>query len=228
VGAALWAQWVEGSPALLRPMGFYGGMLGAVVGAVPAVLAHVDLWFVLGAICVGAPWIQGIGRLRCLVQGCCHGRATESMDGIRYTHSRTRVCRLAHLGGVPIHATQVYSMACNAVVGLALLRLLELHVSAPFLCGIYLLLSGAGRFVEEAYRGEPQTMTVCGLHLYQWIAAGCMVAGAVLTCVRGAALTGKFDMRISTILIAFGCGAIAWFVTGMDFPESSRRFARLT
>jgi len=35
-------------------------------------------------------------------------------------------------------------------------------------------------------------------------------------------------VRISSILIGMGCGAAAWFVTGMDFPESSRRFARLT
>lgn len=228
VGAALWAQWVEGSPALLRPMGFYGGMLGAIIGAVPAVFAHIDIWTVLAAICFAAPWIQGIGRLRCLVQGCCHGRPAETVDGIRYTHPRTRVCRLAHLDGVPVHATQVYSILWNALVGAALMRLLELHPSAPFLCGIYLLLSGAGRFVEEAYRGEPQTKTIYGLHLYQWIAAVCTVAGAALTCVPGPALTGVFDFSSSTILIASGCGAVAWFVTGMDFPESSRRFARLT
>jgi hypothetical protein len=129
---------------------------------------------------------------------------------------------------VSVHATQVYSILCNVVVAAALFRLLQLRCSAPFLCGIYLLLSGAGRFVEEAYRGEPQTMTMYGLHLYQWIAALCMVAGAALTCVRGPEIPGAFDLRISTILIAIGCGAIAWFVTGMDFPESSRRFARLT
>jgi membrane-associated phospholipid phosphatase len=228
VGAALWAQWVEGSPALLRPMGFYGGMLGAAIGALPALIAHVDLWVVLAAICVAAPWIQGIGRLRCLVQGCCHGHATEMAQGIRYTHPRTRACRLAHLDGVPVHATQVYSILCNLVVAAVLLRLFELHCPAPFLCGVYLLLSGGGRFVEEAYRGEPQTLTVYGLHLYQWIAVLTMVAGAVMTCVRGPGLSGAFDPHISTILIAIGCGAIAWFVTGMDFPESSRRFARLT
>ncbi len=28
-GAALWAQFIEGSPALLRPYGFYGGLIGA-------------------------------------------------------------------------------------------------------------------------------------------------------------------------------------------------------
>jgi len=228
IGAAFWAQWVEGSPALLRPMGFYGGMLGATIGAIPALFAHVDLWFVFAAICVAAPWIQGIGRLRCLVQGCCHGRATETVPGIRYTHSRSRVCRLAQLSGVSVHATPVYSILWNGVVGVTLLRLLELHSSATLICGVYLLLSGAGRFVEEAYRGEPQTVTVCGLRLYQWIAIVTVIGGAAVTSIHGVAMTPEFALRSSSILLAIACAAVAWFATGVDFPESSRRFARLT
>ncbi len=228
VGAALWAQWVEGSPALLRPMGFYGGMLGAAIGGAAALLVHENLWVVFAAICVAAPWIQGIGRLRCLVQGCCHGRPAETAPGIVYTHPRSRVCRLTEFGGMPVHATQVYSILWNGVVGAALLRLLQLHSSATLVCGVYLLLSGTGRFVEEAYRGEPQTLTVCGLRLYQWIAILCVMAGAAITTVHGPAMARSFDLRLSSILVAVGCGAVAWFVTGMDFPESSRRFARLT
>jgi membrane-associated phospholipid phosphatase len=228
VGAALWAQWVEGSPALLRPMGFYGGMVGAIVGAAPAILVHENLWMVFAAICVAAPWIQGIGRLRCLVQGCCHGRPAATIRGIRYTHPRSRVCRLTQFAGMPIHATQVYSILWNCVVGTALLRLLEVHSLATLIFGVYLLLSGAGRFVEEAYRGEPQTLSICGLRIYQWIAALCVVAGAAITTVHGPAMAQSFALRPSSILVAMGCGAVAWFVTGMDFPESSRRFARLT
>jgi len=228
IGAAFWAQWVEGSPALLRPLGFYGGMAGAIIGAIPALLLGVNLWIVLAAICVAAPWIQGLGRLRCLVQGCCHGRATETVEGIRYFHPRSRVCRLAGLKGIPIHATPVYSILWNALVGLMLLRLVALNCSSTLIAGIYLLLSGAGRFVEEAYRGEPQTRTVLGLRFYQWIAALIFVSGAVVTAVNGAPNLQGFHFRLSAVLIAAGCGILAWFVTGVDFPESSRRFARLT
>ncbi|MGA3159763.1 MAG: prolipoprotein diacylglyceryl transferase family protein [Terracidiphilus sp.] len=228
IGAALWAQWVEGSPALLRPLGFYGGMLGAILGGSCALFMPVNLWVVLAAICIAAPWIQGIGRLRCLVQGCCHGRAAVTVPGIRYTHPRSRVCRLAHLAGASVHATQVYSILWNVVVGLALLRLLQLHSSTTLICGVYLLLSGAGRFVEEAYRGEPQTRIVFGLRFYQWIAVLIVITGAVMTCIHGPAMAQGFTWRISSILVAVGCGAVAWFATGVDFPESSRRFARLT
>jgi hypothetical protein len=96
------------------------------------------------------------------------------------------------------------------------------------ICGIYLLLSGCGRFVEEAYRGEPQTLTVRGLHLYQWIAILTVVAGAAVTTVAGSPMPPIDSLRLSAVLLAIGCGVVAWFVTGVDFPESSRRFARLT
>jgi hypothetical protein len=228
IGAALWAQWVEGSPALLRPLGFYGGMIGAVLGAMVALLTGVSLWVVLAAICVAAPWIQSLGRLRCLVQGCCHGRATESVPGICYTHPRSRVCRLAHLAGVPVHATPLYSILWNGVIAAALLRLLQLHSPCSLICGVYLILSGIGRFVEEAYRGEPQTPIVGGLRLYQWVAIATAVAGAAITTMHSSPLPSLSTLRFSSFVIGLGCGLAAWFVTGVDFPDSSRRFARLT
>lgn len=226
--AALWAQWVEGSPALLRPLGFYGGMIGAMLGALVAVPLHVNLWCAFAAVCVAAPWIQALGRLRCLVQGCCHGCAAETVAGIRCMHPRTRVCRLAHLAAAPIHATPVYSIVCNIVSGAVLFRLFELHVAAAFLCGIYLLLSGLGRFAEEAYRGEPQTRIVAGLRFYQWIAIVCVVGGAVLTCAQGTtALQGR-SLNTGAVALAAAAGLLAWMISGLDFPESTRRFARLT
>ncbi len=228
LGAALWAQWVEGSPALLRPLGFYGGMLGSMLGALPALFLHIHLWSALAVVCVAAPWIQGLGRLRCLVQGCCHGCVTLSGAGIRYAHPRSRVCRLAHLAGVPVHATPVYSIFCNLFIGAALIRLVQIHMPASFICGVYLMLSGCGRFVEEAYRGEPQTHVFAGMRLYQWIAILCVVTGAALTCVPGSPAFPAPSIRLSSFILALGCGVLAWFISGVDFPESSRRFARLT
>jgi hypothetical protein len=228
IGAALWAQWVEGSPALLRPLGFYGGMLGATVGAIPAFALHVHLLNAFAAVCVAAPWIQALGRLRCLVQGCCHGRAAENVPGIRYTHPRSRVCRLAHLAGVPVHATPVYSIVWNVLVGTALIRLCQIGTSAAFLCGVYFLLSGCGRFVEEAYRGEPQTRIIAGLRFYQWIALVSIISGAIITCIRNSESFPAFAPRPASIVLALAAGALTWFISGVDFPESNRRFARLT
>lgn len=229
VGAALWSQWIEGSPALLRPLGFYGGMLGTALGGIAAArLSGTSIWAVLSALVVAAPWIQGIGRLRCLVQGCCHGRPSNDRIGIRYAQAQSRVCRIASLRGVPLHPTPLYSLLWNVLVALAVTRLYLLHTTAAMVGGVYLVLSGIGRFVEEAYRGEPQTPTVCGLRLYQWIAIASVACGAFITTIIAAPLTAQPVPHPSSILVASACGLFAWFVTGIDFPDSNRRFARLT
>jgi len=187
-----------------------------------------SIWQMLSALVVAGPWIQGIGRLRCLVQGCCHGRPTSGSVGIRYEHPRSRVCRIASLRGVPIHPTPLYSLLWNVAVALVVTRLYLLHTTTAMVGGVYLILSGLGRFVEEAYRGEPQTPVVWGLRLYQWIAIVTVLLGAVMTTFTRTPHTSEPIVHISSVPVALACGIAAWIASGVDFPESNRRFARLT
>jgi hypothetical protein len=228
VGAALWAQYIEGSPRLLRPYGVYGGVMGVVLGAVLASVHHGGLWLLLAAFSFGGPWVQSIGRLRCLVQGCCHGRPASPLVGIRYHHPKSRVLRIADLRGVPIHATPLYSILWNAYIALAMWRLWVLHFPVHFIGGIYLLLTGMGRFVEEAYRGEPQTQVFAGLRLYQWIAILTILLGAVVTASGRSEAAPEPAFHWPALGVAAVFGLVCWFAMGVDFPESNRRFARLT
>ena len=229
IGAALWAQWIEGSPSLLRPLGFYGGVIGTVAGGIlAAFVSGTSPWIVLSALVVAAPWIQGIGRLRCLVQGCCHGRPANCYIGIRYQHPQSRVTRIPWLRSVPIHPTPLYSLLWNVFVGLIVTRLYLLHTTTAMVGGTYLILSGLGRFVEEAYRGEPQTPVYGRLRLYQWAAIVSVVVGACTTTVVAAPVTARPALHASSLLVALACATLAWFVTGIDFPNSETRFARLT
>jgi len=227
VFAALWAQLVEGSPRLLRPYGFYGGMLGVTLGAFAAPLLGAQVWTVLAAHCAAAPFVQSFGRMRCLVQGCCHGAPCSERLGIRYQHPRTRVCRLSTLGGVPIHPTQLYSILWNVPIALCMLRLWSLHAPLHAIGGVYLILCGAGRFVEEAYRGEPQTAVFAKLRVYQWIALGTMLVGALLTAVGKGAPAPTPAWPESALPAALGFSALTWFALGVDFPRANARFSRL-
>ena len=226
VGAGAWAQVVEGR-GLSRPFGYYGGVLGAILGVLLAPVFGFDRWTALAATAMAAPVVQGIGRLRCLVQGCCHGAPAPGWLGIRHVTPLSRVVK-AGLGGIPVHPTALYSILWNVLLGAVLLRLALLGTPAHLVAGLYLLLGGVGRFVEEAYRGEPQTPVVLGLRLYQWMAVGSTVAGAVLT-----ALGPSPAVRISTPgpgvlvagVVAFGITAVAM---GVDLPGSNRRLSRLT
>jgi protein-S-isoprenylcysteine O-methyltransferase Ste14 len=228
IGAALWAQWIEGSPALLRPLGFYGGMIGTALGGIVAAhLSDTNIWAVLSALVVAAPFIQGLGRLRCLVQGCCHGHPADEYVGIRFRHPRSRVFKIAALRDVPLHPTQLYSILWNVVIALCVTRLYLLHTTAAMVGGVYLILSGTGRFVEEAYRGEPQTPVLLRMRLYQWIAILTVAIGAFISTISSSRTTSP-EPHLSSLAVAVACGLLAWFVTGVDFPDSNRRFARLT
>lgn len=227
VGAALWAQVVEGSPQLLRPYGYYGSALFACAGFVVADLLGHDGWRLAAAFAIGGSVTQALGRGRCLVQGCCHGKACEAWLGIRFTHPRSRVTRLSQLGGMPVHPTQVYSMGWMLAVALALLRLWTLHAPLPFIAGAYLFLVGVGRFVEEHLRGEPQTAVWLGLRLYQWLAIGFVVAGVVVTTVPGAAAP-PLAVPSAGNLVVLACWSVAVYAAyGVDFPRMNRRFSRL-
>jgi hypothetical protein len=228
VGAALWAQWIEGSPALARPYGFYGGLLGASTGALAAPLFGNEVWPLLGAFAVAGPFAQATGRMRCLVQGCCHGRPSTPAVGIRYLHPTSRVCRLANLRDVPVHPTQLYSILWNAVTAIVLVRLWFLHAAVHLVGGSFLLLNGLGRFVEESYRGEPQTPIFAGLRLYQWVALGSVVAGALVTALGAGPDAPDAVFALHNFVAATAFGVLTWFATGVDFPESNRRFSRLT
>lgn len=227
LGAALWGQSIEASSSLLRPYGFYGSLLGVAAGTLVASLSGISAWLVLAAFSVCAPWVQAVGRLRCLVQGCCHGRPSSPGVGIRYFHPRSRVARLTAWSGVALHPTPLYSILWNILVGAAVARLWVLHAQLHLIVGMYFILSGLGRFVEEAYRGEPQTPIVARLRLYQWVAVGTVLLGGVFTAVGrsipapGAAFT--ISMAIPSLLFGLFC----WFAYGVDFPESNRRFSRL-
>jgi prolipoprotein diacylglyceryltransferase len=223
LGAGAWAQWVEGSSLLRRPFGFYGGLIGVAVACV----FFEERWLLLAAHCLAAPWMQAIGRLRCLVNGCCHGAPASETVGIRVTHERSRVTHIAGLAGVPIHATQLYSILSNVVLGLLLARLWISGCPLSVICGMYAIGNGIARFVEEAYRGEPQTREILGLRLYQWMAVASVMLGAALTTMSSSsppALQFSFEGLALSATFAFVAGA----ALGIDFPESSRPLARLT
>ena len=225
--AGLWAQFIESSSGLLRPFGYYGGVIGVVLGSFIVYLLGYDIWLVLGAFAVAGPLIQAAGRLRCLVQGCCHGSEASDVIGIRYIHPRSRVCKLAKLTGIPVHPTPLYSIIWNVFTGIIIARLCSLNAAPPILAGLYLIMNGLGRFIEESYRGEPQTPVIGKLRLYQLLAIASVISGAILTTINTNSVMPDINYNWSSVFMALGVGLITWFLMGVDFPNSNKRFSRL-
>ena len=227
LGAGLWAQLLEGSSQLLRPYGYFGAVVGAVLISCAAALTGADAWLLFTAFGVGATVAQAIGRMRCLTQGCCHGREGPPMFGIRYLHPRSRVTRLSSLAGKSIHPTPLYSAVWMLLVGAVLLRLWAVAAPLQFIAATYFILVGLGRFVEEHYRGEPQTAVVAGLRIYQWLAIAFVVGGAMLTTFGATTAPPGDGLDRRAVVMALTVGLMTYVAYGVDFPKSNRRFSRL-
>ena len=228
VFSALWAQIIEGSEKLKRPFGYYGGLVGILFGSLAVWAMGFNGWVIIGVASVVMPWMQAIGRLRCLVNGCCHGsRINNPNIGIRYVHPRSRVCNISGLKGELLHPTQLYSILWLIFVGFILLTLWNNNLSYSFIFGLYLILTGLGRFVEEAYRGETQTPNIKGLHLYQWTAIASVIVGIIMTVIQveHAVIVPGFSWE--SVLVASCSGFFLFFAMGVDFPYSNIRFSRL-
>jgi phosphatidylglycerol:prolipoprotein diacylglycerol transferase len=230
LGAAAFGQLMVGSSrGLSRPFGYFGGLLG--IAAAGLVLSAFDssVQLVLAAFALAGPWMQAIGRLRCVVQGCCHGAPTLAADrGIVVDNEHSRVV-LAGLKGTVIYPTQLYSILGNMAAAAGLACLWVLGASLTLIIGLYLVLGGLVRFVEEGYRGEPLTKIVAGLHSYQWFAAAMVGAGLVVLTLDA---PGAPAVTASGLPPALGMGVVFFIVCGLamgvDVPASRRRFSRLS
>ncbi|MCX6009604.1 MAG: prolipoprotein diacylglyceryl transferase [Chloroflexi bacterium] len=139
-------------------IGFEGlTVYGAVLGALLVVLIYcwvkkISFWLIGDVIAPGAILGQAIGRIGCLMNGCCYGLPTSLPWGLVYTHPGNYG---PPLGGA-VHPTQVYHLIWN-LIGFGVLWSLRRRLKPQgSLFLLYLALYAAGdlsiRFVRA---GEP-------------------------------------------------------------------------
>jgi hypothetical protein len=81
--------------------------------------------------------------------------------------------------------------------------------------------------VEESFRGEAQTPYWAGIRIYQWIAIINILIGALFTTIPDSG-TLLLQPNGLSLFLAIAMGLLVDIASGVDFPESNRRFARLT
>jgi phosphatidylglycerol:prolipoprotein diacylglycerol transferase len=149
-----WSYYVA-HPAQI--FGFEGlAIYGAVIGALLAVLIYcwvkkISFWLIGDVIAPGAILGQAIGRIGCLLNGCCYGLPTSLPWGVVYTNPAS-YCPLNE----SFQPTQIYHMIWN-LIGFGILWSLRRRLKPQgSLFLLYLALYAAGdlsiRFVRV---GEP-------------------------------------------------------------------------
>jgi phosphatidylglycerol---prolipoprotein diacylglyceryl transferase len=149
---------------------FYGGLIAAVTVALLYLRRHkLPLWTTTDVFAPGIALGHVVGRLGCLMAGCCFGRPTSVPWAVTFRDPAA----MANVGtplGVPLHPTQLYEAGAEALI-LALLLTFE-HRGRPFpgrTFWSYLLLYGLSRFVIEFYRGDSRGLVFNVLSTSQFV-----------------------------------------------------------
>lgn len=229
VGGGVWGKLLESTGRLARPFGYFGAFLGGALGVIVASLIWGVPVVALGAsVALAATWTQAVGRLRCLVQGCCHGRLIPFGEGVRYRRDESRAVALAGLRDQPLYPTPLFSIYANLFAAALLVRLYLDHQSASALLAGYLAIAGLSRFAEEGYRGEATVRRWRGLTMYQWLALGQLTAAAVVGLIDSPPLPPLQALTSLEWLVALVAAVGAGFAMGADFPDLDAPLARLT
>ena len=143
---------------LVRSAGvFYGGLIAAVAVAFIYMWRHrMPLWTTTDAFAPGIALGHAVGRLGCLMAGCCFGRPTSVPWAITFHNPAASLNSDTPLG-VPLHPTQLYEAGAELII-LGVLLWLERR-GRPFpgrTFWSYVLLYAVARFVIEFYRGDPR------------------------------------------------------------------------
>ena len=161
---------------------FFGGFLAAIVAAV--VLLRRYKLPALPTFDVIAPSLalgHAIGRIGCLMAGCCWGGSCSLPWAVTYTNP----IAAENLGTplhVPLHPFPVYSSIFNFGLYLALAAMYKRRPAPGRVFATYLVLYGIGRFLLESTRGDVARGFVLGgaLSTSQLISLGLVLAGSGL------------------------------------------------
>ena len=149
---------------------FYGGLLLAVAVAFWQIRRHrLPVWTTCDAFAPGIALGQAVGRIGCLMAGCCYGAPTDLPWGVTFTDPLAASNTGAPLD-VSLHPTQLYeSGAALAILGLLLLA--ERRGPSPpgRTFWTYLLLYPVARLGIELFRGDPRGTVFAILSTSQFV-----------------------------------------------------------
>ena len=171
---------------------FYGGFIAATFAAWRLFRRdHFPFWKGVDMGGMMVPIGLGIGRLGCLMVGCCFGGTCDRPWALRFpSHSpasewqfRAKLLDSPLRASLPVHPTQLY----ESFAALAIAAFLILYVQARkrydgqvFVA--FLLLYAASRFVIEFWRSDDRG-GVLGLSTSQWL--GTVLVAAAVAIHRG-------------------------------------------
>jgi len=164
---------------------FYGGLVPTLVFAIVYMRRHKLPWLLTAdAFAPGIALGHAIGRVGCFLAGCCWGVETHLPWAVTFSSP------LAHQNvgvplGIPLHPTQLYESAAEAVIFVILYWRFHRTHRAGQILGLYLALYSTARFLIEFVRAHDEANPAwLGISLEQWVAVALFAAGLYLLARR--------------------------------------------
>ncbi len=168
---------------LIRAGGvFLGGFLAAVIAAVVLLRRHrMEFLPTVDVIAPSLALGHAIGRVGCLMAGCCWGARCDLPWAVEYTDPRAHELVGTPLG-VHLHPSPVYESLFNLVLYAGLAALYRRRPTPGKVFAAYLTAYGVGRFLLEYTRGDTARGFVLSgaLSTSQAIALGMVAVGISL------------------------------------------------
>lgn len=151
---------------------FYGGLIAAVVVALVYLRRHhMPLWTTTDVFAPGIALGHIVGRLGCLLAGCCFGKPASVPWAVTFDDPAAQAISGTPLG-VPLHPTQLYEAGAEALILIFLLLFERRGRAFPGRTfWSYMLLYGVSRFVVELYRGDSRGLVFDTLSTSQFVSA---------------------------------------------------------
>lgn len=153
---------------------FYGGLIGGVLGiyiySKSFKISFNDLSNIFIAV---IPIFHSIGRIGCLLAGCCYGREYNGFGSITFYNTNLAPT------GVPLFPIQIVESICNLIIFIIVLLTYKKFKGTYKTIALYSVLYSVVRFSLEFFRGDA-VRGIIVLSTSQWISIVLFIVGIAL------------------------------------------------
>ena len=154
---------------------YYGGLIGATVaGIIYFRWKKLPLWKMTDVFAPSVALGSVFGRIGCLLNGCCYGRACDLPWAIHFPADH-------ETHGAAVHPTEIYDALLNLILYIFLAWLFRRKKFDGQIFAAYLIIYAVFRSIAESFRGDyPADHVHAGLTSAQLVSLPIFVAGLAL------------------------------------------------
>ena len=157
---------------------YYGGLIGAMISAFGYLYwKKLPVWKIADILAPSIALGSVFGRIGCLLNGCCYGRACDLPWAIHFPADH-------ETHGAGVHPTEIYDALLNLILYVFLAWLFRRKKFDGQIFATYLIIYAVFRSIAEYFRGDYPTDHVhAGLTSAQLVSVPIFVVGLALAAI---------------------------------------------